>query len=157
VAAGRSSVRSSFFPDAIPYSYTMSRFFLVLLVSGLLACGKTTIQTGQVITLVPKQPATLALGSRGSVEATLTDLIDSRCPSDVVCITGGNVEATLTLADGTATETIRLGHQKNYLADSVNVTIQQQAYWVRMLDVTPYPSKKNAGQLRTAVVRLRPA
>lgn len=153
------SLLSSLSPGGIS-SYTlnaMSRFLLVLLVSGLLACGKTTIQTGQVVTLVPKQPVTLALGGLGSVEATLTTLTDSRCPSDVICISAGNVDATITLADGAATQTIRLGYQKNYLTDSASVTIHQQTYWVRILNVTPYPSKANIGQLRTAVVRVRPA
>jgi hypothetical protein len=160
VAAGYFSAFSSVFsPDGIslPNTYTMSRFFSLLLASGLLACGKTTIQTGQLVALVPKQPATLALGGLGNVEATLTDLSDSRCPSDVVCISAGNVAAVLTLADGAATQTVRLGYQKNYLADSVSVTLHRQAYWVRILDVTPYPTKENIGQLRTAVVRLRPA
>jgi hypothetical protein len=135
----------------------MTRTLLVLLAGGLLACGKTSMQAGQVVTLVPKQPTTLALGRPGSVEATLTELNDSRCPSDVVCIWAGTIDATLALTDGSTTQTVRLGYQKNYASDSVDVTLNQQRYWVRLLDVTPYPSTKNGGLLRTATLRLRPA
>jgi len=134
----------------------MKRAFLGLLAGGLLSCGKTTIQTGQVVALVPKQPTTLALGGIGTVEATLTDLNDSRCPSDVVCIWAGTIAATVTLANGGTAQTVRLGYQKSYALDSANVTLHHQSYWVRLLDATPYPSTKNGSQLRTATLRLRP-
>lgn len=115
------------------------------------------MQTGQVVALVPKQPATLALGGLGSVEATLTELNDSRCPSDVVCIWAGTIEATVVLTDGSTSQTVRLGYQKNYAVDSSKATLNQQHYWVRLLDATPYPSTKNGSQLRIATLRLRPA
>ncbi|MBJ6144446.1 hypothetical protein [Hymenobacter sp. BT559] len=132
---------------------------LVGLLGGLLACscGKTTPQLGQDVALVPKQPVTLALGSPGHVEATLTELSDSRCPSDAVCIWAGTLMATVVLTDDGTAQTVRLGYQKSYAADSVNVTLNRQKYWVRLLDATPYPSTKNMGQLRAATLRLRPA
>jgi hypothetical protein len=135
----------------------MTRTLLVLLAGGLLACGKTSMQARQVVALVPKQPTTLALGGPGSVEATLTELNDSRCPSDVVCIWAGTIDATLALTDGSATQTVRLGYEKNYASDSVDVLLNKRRYWVRLLDVTPYPSSKNGSLLRTATLRLRPA
>lgn len=135
----------------------VNRYFSVLLAGGLLACRKDAMQAGQVINLVPKQPATLALGGPGSVQATLTELSDSRCPSGLVCFAAGTIAATVELTDGHAPQTVRLGYQKYYAADSVRVTLNQQNYWVRVLDVTPYPSSKNATQLRVATLRLRPA
>ncbi|RZK46430.1 MAG: hypothetical protein EOO59_19305, partial [Hymenobacter sp.] len=78
----------------------MKRSLVLLLAGGLLACGKTTIQAGQVVALVPQQPATLALGGLGSVEVTLTELSDSRCPSEVVCIWAGTIGATVVLTEG---------------------------------------------------------
>jgi hypothetical protein len=130
---------------------------LLLLAGGLLACGKQTAQPDQVAVLVPKQAATLALGGLGTVEATLTELTDSRCPSDVVCIWAGTIDATVVLADGSTAQTVRLGYQKNYATDSVRVTLHKQTFWVRLLDATPYPSTKNRGQPSVAKLRLRPA
>ncbi|TVT41628.1 hypothetical protein FNT36_09350 [Hymenobacter setariae] len=135
----------------------MRRAFLGLLACGLLACSKTTLQMGQLVTLVPKQPTTLALGGIGTAEATLIDLNDSRCPSDVTCVWAGTLAATVTVVGDGPAQTVRLGYQKSYVLDSAIVTLHAQSYWVRLLDATPYPSTKNAGLLRTVTLRLRPA
>jgi len=36
------------------------------------------------------------------------------------------------------------------------VTLNNQAYWLRLLAVNPYPSTKSVSQPKTATLRLRP-
>lgn len=126
----------------------------LLFCSSLLACKKDSPSPAHLFELVPKQPATLAIG--GAVRATLTELNDSRCPSDVVCIWGGTIAATVELTDGNATQTVRLGYQKPYSVDSAAVVLASQSYWLRLLDAKPYPSTKNGSLPRSAFFRLRP-
>lgn len=62
----------------------MRRLVLFLLMSGgLLACRKAA-GPNQNLTLVYRQPTTTA--ANGAVQATLTAVNDSRCPSGAQCI-----------------------------------------------------------------------
>jgi hypothetical protein len=126
----------------------------LLLSSSVLACHKDSPSPLQTIELGYKQPTPLPVGD--GVRATLTELNDSRCPSDVVCIWAGTIAATVELTDGSTTQIARLGYQKNYGVDSAAVVLAGRDYWLRLLDATPYPSKANANQPRTAILRLRP-
>lgn len=125
--------------------------------SGVVACKKEAgLTTTQLIELVYKQTTTIRPSGAGTAQTTLTELSDSRCPSDVVCFTGGNISLTVVLTDATGPQTARLGYVKSYAQDSVQVTLNSQTYWLRLLTVTPYPSTKNGNQVKTAVLRLRP-
>ncbi|AMR28423.1 hypothetical protein A0257_15870 [Hymenobacter psoromatis] len=126
----------------------------VLALSGLLACKKNDASPAQSFDLVYQQPTTIT--ASGPVQATLTTINESRCPSDVVCITGGTVAVTVTFTGAGPDQTARLGYDRSYARDSVLVTLNRQAYWLRLLAVTPYPSTKNASQPRTATLQLRP-
>jgi hypothetical protein len=133
----------------------MKALGLVLLLSGsILACQKTAPGPLQTIVLSYKQPTTLPAG--GAARATLTELNDSRCPTDAVCIWAGTIAATVEFTEGSTTQTARLGYQKNYGGDSAAVVLAGQNYWLRLLDVNPYPTTTNANLPRTATFRLRP-
>lgn len=127
---------------------------IILLLSGLLACQKEVASPSQTFDLPYQQPVTIA--ASGAAQATLVSINDSRCPSDVVCIWGGTIAATVTLADGAATQTVRLGYDRSYTRDSAQVTLHNQTYWLRLLGAQPYPSTKNVGQPKTATFRLHP-
>ena len=142
----------------------MNKLFLLLLVAGgLAACKKD--QPGpslnQTFELPLHQTATLATGS-SPLRITLTNVQDSRCPINAFCIWAGYAAVTLELKDAAAApQTARISlHYKDlsqYSADSVAVTLNQQDYWLRLLDVTPYPSTTGgSSQPPTAVLRLRP-
>lgn len=127
---------------------------ILLLTSSLLACQKDSPGPLQNFGLVVKQPVTLPIA--GNVQATLTELADSRCPSDVVCIWAGTIAATVTFTDGSTTQAVRLGYQKLYGQDSTAVVLAGNGYWLRLLDAQPYPSTTNGSLPRTAFFRLRP-
>jgi len=126
----------------------------ILVFSGLLACKKNDAGPTQSFDLVYQQSTTIT--ASGPVQATLTTINESRCPSDVVCITGGTVAVTVTFTGAGPAQTARLGYDRSYTRDSVLVTLNSQAYWLRLLAVNPYPSTKSASQPKTATLRLRP-
>jgi hypothetical protein len=132
----------------------MKALSFTLVFSSLLACKKDDANPTQNFELVYHKPTTIA--ASGPVQATLTTINDSRCPSDLVCITGGTVAVTVTFTNAGPDQTARLGYDRSYTRDSVLVTLNRQAYWLRLLAVNPYPSTTNASQVRTATLRLRP-
>lgn len=145
----------------------MRNILLILLASGgLLACKKelstalAAASIDQPFEVALQQTTTLPVVG-GPVSCTLTSVQDSRCPSGGQCIWAGYAAVAVELTDATASpQTARISlHYKdlpNYSLDSVAVTLNQQAYWLRLLDVTPYPSLSGSGQTKTAVLRLRP-
>ncbi len=128
--------------------------YLLLLCGCLGACKKNAPGAAQTFDLVYQQPTTLTVG--GAVQATLTAVSESRCPSDVVCITGGTVAVTVTFTGAGPDQTARLGYDHSYTRDSLLVTLNRQAYWLRLLAVNSYPSTKNGSQPKTATLHLRP-
>jgi hypothetical protein len=127
----------------------------LFLYASLLSCRKDSPGLTQVFTLGYREVTTLPVS--GSVHATLTELNDSRCPSNATCIWAGTIAAKVELTDGTTTQTLRLGYEKPYGADSVAVVLASQRYWLRLLDAKPYPTTTNGSQPRQAFFRLRPS
>jgi hypothetical protein len=139
----------------------------IVVADGLLSACKTTVVpatpalgNSQPLELVMQKPVTIPVGG-GSISLTLTDVKDSRCPSGTQCIWAGYAAVTVQLVDATATpQTARINLLANdlptYTRDSVSVTLNQKAYWLRLLEVNPYPGT-DSGQPTTAKLRLRPA
>ncbi|GAB3637623.1 hypothetical protein GCM10027422_32130 [Hymenobacter arcticus] len=112
--------------------------------------------------MVYKQPTTIALAPGLTVQATLTEVSDSRCPADVQCITAGYVAVGISLHDGKAQPlSLRLclgcneRNQPN-TTDSVAVTLHQKPYWARLLAVRPAPANPSNTPPPVATLRLRP-
>ncbi|PKV66404.1 hypothetical protein [Pontibacter ramchanderi] len=125
----------------------------------LLACSKEDLGTvsaylGQEIKLKEGQSALYnSNGSEGApaIKLKVEEVRDSRCPSDVVCITYGSVEVKLSL--GTMDSSYRnitmcLGDcgKGGQWVDEAVVPIGAIPYKVRLLDVTPLP--KHSDQKR---------
>lgn len=139
----------------------------MLVAGGLLSACKTAtvpatpaLDGSQPFELVMQKAATVP-ASGGSVSFTLTEVQDSRCPSGTQCIWAGYAAVAVQLTDATATpQTARITLLNNYLPayarDSVSVILNQKAYWLRLLEVSPYPGT-GSGQPTTAKLRLRPA
>jgi hypothetical protein len=139
----------------------------LLVSSTLLACQKddglnsSSVTVGQPFELHMQQAATVPAASGGPITFTLTDVQDARCPSGMQCIWAGYAAVTVQLTDATATpQMARISLLNRYLPtyalDSVSVTLNQRKYWLRLLDVSPYPSA-GSSQPTTARLRLRPA
>ncbi len=141
----------------------MNDILLVLLAASVLtACKKELGASEQAvdnaaILLSYKQPVAVLTGAAGATQLTLTDVQDSRCPINAYCIWAGYAAVTVELTDATSTlQTARLSLLNKpspaYSLDSVAVTLNQQAYWLRLVAVSPYA----ANQLQRATLRLRP-
>ena len=140
----------------------------MLVAGSLLAACKTTtgpaapaLGSGQPFELVMQQAATIPASGSAPISLTLTEVKDSRCPSGAQCIWAGYVAVSVRLTDATAvpqTARISLLYKglPGYAPDSVAVTLNQRAYWLRLLDVAPYPSLVGSSQPPTATLRLRP-
>lgn len=145
----------------------MKTLLVVLVASyGLLACkkddaaGKVAAAIGQPFDLTEQQTTTLPVSGSSALSITLTKVLESRCPATMQCITAGYAAVDVELADAaTAPQTahISLGASRvpAYTRDSVTVTLSTQKYWLRLLDVKPYPTGAS-GQTKTATLRLRP-
>ncbi|MGI4862952.1 MAG: hypothetical protein ACRYFZ_03460 [Janthinobacterium lividum] len=141
---------------------------LVMLIAGggLLACKKDDATDkiagtiGQPFDLTETQTTTLPVSGGSALSVSLTKVLDSRCPITLQCITAGYAAVDVQLSDATTapqTAHLSLGTSgvPGYTRDSVSVTLSLQKYWLRLLDVKPYPNG-NSGQIKTATLRLRP-
>lgn len=148
----------------------MRSLFLSLLAGSLLSCSTSAslaTATGRsaaslpLTELVYQQPTTIGLQPGTQVQATLTEVSDSRCPADVQCITAGYVAVSISLAQGKA-EAISLhlclgcnARNQPNTTDSVAVTLNQKPYWARLLAVRPAPASPGNIPAPVATLRLR--
>lgn len=136
----------------------MMKLLLFLLalwaVLGLVQCKKdTSVEPNQEFSLAQGQ--SVRIGDGGSeVELAVTVLSESRCPTDVDCIWGGqaNVKAELRGGSGaTQNAALCLGVCTN---DSAAVLLNATPYWLVLKAVTPYPSLKRRLPIRPAATLL---
>ena len=110
-----------------------SVFSLVLLV---VATGCT--KPIQPTVVYPGLPFTITTGRAveitGSLTVTFNRVIsDSRCPTDVVCISAGDAVVSLTLADSAS----RVERELHTAGDLTQTKFS--SYTIRLVDLTPYP------------------
>lgn len=134
--------------------------------SGLLACkkedatGKVAATISQPFDLIEQQSTTLPVSGGSALTVSLTKVLDSRCPINAYCIVAGYAAVDVQVADAaTAPQTVHISlgtsGMPTYTRDSVSVTLSLQKYWLRLLDVKPYPNG-NSGQAKFATLCLRP-
>ncbi|MDP2718114.1 MAG: hypothetical protein Q8P02_05195 [Candidatus Micrarchaeota archaeon] len=97
------------------------------------APAKTDAQFGQTVTLAAGQTARFSDGA----ELWFTDVSDSRCPSDVVCVWAGIVSVKAVVRQGAATAAFTPTAGRN----ATNVTLNTQSYAVQLKNVAPYPEQ----------------
>jgi len=142
----------------------MKALCLLLLLRGLsTSCqkipspGASEISIGQPFSLVSGQQTTLPAGSDGPGQLTLKEVLDARCPSGAQCLWEGYVAVTVELTDAAGPpQMARLALSRIPVPpntrDSVAVTLNQRAYWLRLLAVS---SDAPGGTAKTATLRLR--
>lgn len=81
-----------------------------------------------------------------SLEFTITELNDSRCPSDITCIWAGKVDVNITVAKPTF-GTIELSSH-NYSIDTLG------DFSFELIDVAPYPLSSETIELKDYLVTL---
>ncbi|HEX8425270.1 hypothetical protein [Hymenobacter sp.] len=124
---------------------------------GLMQCSKKdsdqVAALDQTIKLQNKQSTTVkAVGT--DVQLTVTNIADSRCPSDVTCVWGGQANVNVELRDKAGTmqaADLCLGACQN---DSAAVVLDAVPYWLCLTAVDPYPVASAPLPIRTATLRL---
>ncbi len=114
------------------------------------ACSRATSGPGEVT----DQQIALAQGDSARVSTTVVQLVslqDSRCPSDVVCITAGDVVIVLAFTgdNGIRTDTLRLTAEPR--------TTTYAGLTFQPTDVAPYPNTKAPAASRTLTLRVTAA
>lgn len=124
---------------------------------GLMQCSKKdsdqVAALNQTIKLQNKQSTTVkAVGT--DVQLTVTNIADSRCPSDVECFAAGQATVNVELRDKAgalqATD-LCLGGCQN---DSAAVVLDAVPYWLCLTAVDPYPVSSAPSPTKTAALRL---
>lgn len=118
----------------------------MLLVLALAACARPIVREAQ-----PFAPVELAAGDSVRLAGTrlvvgVASIADSRCPSDVTCITAG--DAIVVVRTGERTDTLHTARQPRALV--------REGYEVKLEDVRPYPRTDVREPVRVAVLRFAP-
>lgn len=84
--------------------------------------------------------------STEDIEIQITQINDSRCPQDVVCIWGGEVIVSFLIPTGETIE-LCLGGSTDCVSSS-EFTFNGNTYQLILLDVKPYPTTTNGNEER---------
>ena len=95
----------------------------------------TATSAGDTVVMGQNSAVTLFAPCRDKIEATVTQVMDSRCPVDVTCVWAGRVNVMLQFDP-----TFVLNLEKGKLVDTV---YGGRHYSFNVLDVTPYPNSKS--------------
>lgn len=87
--------------------------------------------TGDTVVIAYNTPTTFFASCKNSIQTTLTTIMDSRCPTDVVCVWEGKVSVLLTI-DNVFNILLEPGIQKDTLHNNIN-------YQFSLVDVIPHP------------------
>lgn len=84
--------------------------------------------------------------SNEEVEVRITQINDSRCPQDVVCIWGGEVIVSFLIPTGQTID-LCLGGSTDCIS-SAEFSLNDITYQLILLDVKPYPTTTNGEEKR---------
>lgn len=140
---------------------------ILLLACALLSCKKENLNTlnatlGQEIRLKDGQAVLYnnsPISAAPVVKLRVAGIADRRCPSDVTCVTYGNVDVTFSVGPGDESgESVVLclgdcngGSQSR---DTANVIINAASYRLVLLGVTPLPKAKGKSSDEKEVMAL---
>lgn len=115
------------------------------------ACS-ASLASGPVVAL-PGQTVQLGLGgaamvSKTSVQVVVRDMMESRCPSDVVCVQAGDAGVALTFSGAGATRT-----DTAYLAKTPH-SATYGGYRFEFTELKPFPVSTNPTVNRIATLRV---
>jgi len=119
--------------------HRFARVFGLVLLAVAIGCTKpiqpTVVYPGLPFTITPGR----AVEITGSLTVTFNRVIsDSRCPTDVVCVTAGDAIIGVTLADSAS----RVERELHTASDLLQTKFSN--YTIRLVDLTPYPRSTRA-------------
>ena len=91
----------------------------------------TASPTGDTVVLEYNKPTTFFTSCKNKMPSTLTTIMDSRCPTDVVCIWAGKVSIILNM-DNAFSMFLEPGIQKDTVYNN-------SSYRFTLVDVIPHP------------------
>ena len=109
------------------------------------ASAPADVKAGQSILLAEGQSATV---SNSTVVVRFVSANDSRCPSDVVCVSAGEAVISLSLAGAGAsrTDTVRLVKQPG--------AVTYGGFVFEATDLQPYPKSTGPASAKTLTLRI---
>ncbi len=113
-----------------------------MLVLGVAACQEVSIYNNEDLKIKYKETALLP----PSTTLTFREVVDSRCPSDGVCIQAGNSVVNLEIkpigSSSNQAQVIELcsGACATTMPDTAYVNIDGIRYQLKLLEVAPYPN-----------------
>lgn len=119
-----------------------NKILIWMLVLGVAACQEVSIYRNEDLKI--KYNETYLLPP--STTLTFREVVDSRCPSDVVCIQAGNAAVNLEIkaigSSSTKPQVIQLcsGACPTTMPDTTYITMDGTRYQLTLLEVAPYPN-----------------
>lgn len=114
-------------------------------------------RTSETFTLSPSGEVRVIDNKGNSLYVRITDIDESRCPGDVVCITAGNVLVHVEIKDSRHSQfrtILCLGACSTSRTDKGTFMLYGLEYYIQLLEVNPYPTTKNQNEVRKAVLKL---
>ena len=105
-----------------------------------------TLKTGETV----RDPSS-------GLSITLTEVNDSRCPADAICITGGEASTSLKVAstqNSSQTTDLKLCLGCPDINDSIEFGLEDQKYLLILKEVTPYPFASQPETLKNKTAEL---
>lgn len=106
-----------------------------------------TSSLGKTISLQEHEGTRFASPSEDQFEIEITQILDSRCPQDVVCIWAGQIIVSFKLPTDAIAE-LCLGGDSNCYS-TIEFEYDSERYELILLDVKPYPTTTNGAEKRT--------
>jgi hypothetical protein len=90
--------------------------------------------------IVASREGTLIPAAGRELSVSLKEIADSRCPSNVVCITMGAAQLTLAVQDGTNSVLVKTSFDGDgRRAAQEKFELSGQSYAIKVTEVSPYP------------------
>ncbi|MEO8173123.1 MAG: hypothetical protein ABI581_08575 [Sediminibacterium sp.] len=93
------------------------------------------VASGDTVIFLNNQAISLFTSCNNEIQATVTKIMDSRCPKNVTCIWAGTVDVELRLNDQSVIK-LPVGKQKDTVLNNRN-------YSFTLVDVVPYPGSSS--------------
>lgn len=144
---------------------TKLKYFWVLMVGLAVACADTDPQVFQLnepVNIHESELVTFQIPQQGtSIDLSVLEITESRCPSDVTCIRFGEARVSVAV-NGTDKVIKRLDmcigdcpERVSYLeVDTIDVELNDRSYQVILSGVTPYPSLNNSIIPKQALIKI---
>ena len=108
--------------------------------------GIFTIQNGQAVRVRT---------STGNVAIQVASVIESRCPSDLICVWQGKVDVAFQFGDKEKRILLCLPEQTLNCQQEAEISYQNKEYKLKLIKVEPYPTTTDESEPKVVTFELR--